>query len=173
MPLSQRRLTPAWAALGQVFEASRSREAIHPLYLTLVKPPVPCPVLSSPTSNTRTYWRGPSEGPWRWWRAWNISFMRRGWGSWDCSLEKRRFRGDLENVYKYLKGGYREGRTGLCSARTRRNRHKFKHRRFPLNTRKWFCAVWVVEPREIVQSSWRSSQVTWTWAWALCSGWPC
>ncbi|KAK4818804.1 hypothetical protein QYF61_019733 [Mycteria americana] len=53
------------------------------------------------------------------------------------SLEKEKAQEDLINVYKYLKEGYKEDEAVLFSVvpsnRTRGNRHKWKHRRLPLN----------------------------------------
>ncbi|KGL80123.1 hypothetical protein N309_00890, partial [Tinamus guttatus] len=77
------------------------------------------------------------------------------------SLEKRRLRGDLISVYKYLEGGSEEDGAGLFSLvatnRTRGNGHKLKHQKFHMNLRKNFLTERVTEPwnrlpREIVES---------------------
>ena len=77
------------------------------------------------------------------------------------SLEKRRLRGDLVNVYKYLRCGRQRDLANLfpvvCGDRTRGNGHKMEHRKFRANMRKNFFMVRVTEccnrlPREVVGS---------------------
>ncbi|PKU40358.1 hypothetical protein llap_9333 [Limosa lapponica baueri] len=77
------------------------------------------------------------------------------------SLEKRRLRGDLICVYKFLNGGLMDDGARLFSVvssnRMRGNRHKLEHRKFHSNMRKNFFTVRVTEPwnrlpREVVES---------------------
>ena len=73
------------------------------------------------------------------------------------SLEKRSPQEDIISVHEYQKVGCNENKARLLSvassARTRGSGHKMEHRRFPLNTRKHFCAVhWLRLPRKSMGS---------------------
>jgi len=77
------------------------------------------------------------------------------------SLEKRRLRGDLINVYKYLRCRRQRDETRLFPAvhgnRTRGNDHKLRHRTFCTNVCNNFFTIRVMEhwnslPREVLES---------------------
>ena len=61
------------------------------------------------------------------------------------SLEKRRLRGDLINIYKYLRCGRQRDKARLfsvmCSDWTRRNSNRLKHRKFCTNVCKNFFTM--------------------------------
>ncbi|KAJ7399055.1 hypothetical protein BTVI_118485 [Pitangus sulphuratus] len=76
------------------------------------------------------------------------------------SLKKRQLRGDLIDVYKYLKGGCQEEGPRLfvvpCN-RVKGNGKKLMHRKFHVNMRKNFFTVqvtvhWNRLPREVAES---------------------
>ena len=78
------------------------------------------------------------------------------------SLEKRRLRGDLINVYKYLRCGRQRDKARFFSMvrgnKTRGSSHKPKHRKFCTNVHKNFFTVramkhWNRLPRAVVQSA--------------------
>ena len=74
------------------------------------------------------------------------------------SLEKRRLRGYLTNVYKYLVGGNAEEEPRL----SKRQGAQIEHMEFRVNTGKHFCEggrtlEHVAQPREVVEPS--SSEV--------------
>ncbi|KFP34477.1 hypothetical protein N325_02880, partial [Colius striatus] len=77
------------------------------------------------------------------------------------SLEKRTLRGDLINIYKYLKGECQEVGTSLFSIvdskRTRGNGMKLEHKKFHLNIKENYFTMRVMEqrhrlPRGVVES---------------------
>ena len=77
------------------------------------------------------------------------------------SLEKRRLRGDLNNICKYLKCGRQRDMANLfsavCGVRARGNGHKLEHRKFCINIQRNFFTVrvmehWIRLPRQIVDS---------------------
>jgi len=77
------------------------------------------------------------------------------------SLEKRRLKKDLFNVYKYLRCRRQRDEARLfsevCGSKTRPNGHKLKHRKLHTNVHKKFFTMRVTEhrnrlPKEVVES---------------------
>lgn len=163
MPLLLRRSIVFLTAGGKASPSGRERwsfPSTHDCWVNIWST-VFIPKLIS-TREMWTYWKESSEVLPRWSANWSTSPVGKVWESWDCSAWGKRGLGDLTKVYKYLKGECREDGISLFSvvptARTKGNEHKLEEKRFCLDTRQQFCAVWMTKqwyrvPRGCVVSS--------------------
>lgn len=88
----------------------------------------------------------PEKGHKDWLKVWSISLKRGGWELF--SFEKRKLGEPDHKVYKYIMEGNKGDGARLFSVpveRTRSNGHKLKFTGFPLNIRKWFLFVCLLQ----------------------------
>ena len=90
VPWGPRKPKLSWGALHRVWSAEQERWSSHSAQLCWGH--IWSTVSSSGLLRSRqtgSCWRECSGGSKRWWRAWSISCMRKGWEPWGCSAWRR------------------------------------------------------------------------------------